>query len=128
MRRRLRGLDVAAGEVVSIRFGGVLRHYGVVTHRGTVISNSRRHGGVVEQEFEDFGDGKSVRRHGAWSGLHPLEVEARARRRKHAPYDLFQANCGHFARDSHGLPTTPLQRGAAALSVLGALAWRSLRR
>ena len=36
-----------AGDVVSIRFGGVLRHYGVITGRGTVICNSRLHGGVV---------------------------------------------------------------------------------
>jgi hypothetical protein len=41
----------AAGDVVSIRFGGVLRHYGVVTSRGTVICKSRLHGGVVEQSL-----------------------------------------------------------------------------
>ena len=37
------------GDVVSIPFGGVLTHYGVVTARGTVISNSRKHDGVTEQ-------------------------------------------------------------------------------
>jgi uncharacterized protein YijF (DUF1287 family) len=32
-----------AGDVVSIRFGGVLRHYGVITSGGRVISNARKH-------------------------------------------------------------------------------------
>lgn len=45
-----------AGTIVSVPYARVLRHYGVVTTRGTVISNSRKGGGVIEQSFAAFGN------------------------------------------------------------------------
>ena len=80
-----------AGDVVSIRFGGVLRHYGVVTGRGTVICNSRLHGGVVEQSLDAFSAGRDVRLHGRYSDLDGYHVEQRARRHLGKEYDLFSA-------------------------------------
>jgi hypothetical protein len=89
-----------SGDVVSIRFGGVLRHYGVVTSRGTVICNSRLHGGVVEQSFEAFSAGRYVRLHGRYSDLDGYHVELRARRHLGKEYDLFGSNCGQITPSS----------------------------
>ena len=103
------------GDVVSIRFGGVLRHYGVVTSRGTVISNSRKHDGVVEQSLETFSAGRSIRLHDRYSELDGYHVELRARRHLGKDYDLFGSNCGHFVRHAHRRRPTPMQLAAATV-------------
>ncbi|MEZ5997457.1 MAG: hypothetical protein R3B98_02040 [Hyphomonas sp.] len=115
----MRGHDYDAGDVISIRFGGVLRHYGVVTARGTVISNSRLHKGVVEQSFEAFAAGRSVRLHDRYSDLDSYHVELRARRHLGKEYDLFGSNCGHFVRHAHRRNPTPMQVAAATVRTLG---------
>ena len=109
----------AAGDVVSIRFGGVLRHYGVITGRGTVISNSRLHGGVVEQSIEVFSAGRDVRLHDRYSDLDGYHVEQRARRHLGKEYDLFGSNCGHFVRHAHRRKPTPMQVAAATVRTFG---------
>ena len=109
----------SAGDVVSIRFGGVLRHYGVITTRGTVICNSRLHGGVVEQSLESFANGRSVRQHGRYSDLDGYHVELRARRHLGKDYDLFGSNCGHFVRHAHRRKPTPMQVAAATVRTVG---------
>ena len=109
----------SAGDVVSIRFGGVLRHYGVITTRGTVICNSRLHGGVVEQSLESFANGRSVRQHGRYSDLDGYHVELRARRHIGKDYDLFGSNCGHFVRHAHRRKPTPMQVAAATVRTVG---------
>ncbi|MCA8899886.1 MAG: hypothetical protein KDA53_01405 [Hyphomonas sp.] len=111
--------DFDAGDVVSIPFGGVLRHYGVVTSRGTVISNSRLHGGVVEQTLDVFGDGRTIRRHGRYSETDSYHVELRARRYLGAEYDLFGSNCGHLVRHAHRRKPTPMQVAAATVRAVG---------
>ena len=88
-----------SGDVVSIRFGGVLRHYGVVTSRGTVICNSRLHG--------------------RYSDLEGYHVELRARRHLGKEYDLFGSNCGHFVRHAHRRKPTPMQVATATVRTLG---------
>ncbi|MAB09668.1 lecithin retinol acyltransferase family protein [Hyphomonas sp.] len=108
-----------AGDVVSIRFGGVLRHYGVVTGRGTVICNSRLHGGVVEQSLDAFSAGRDVRLHGRYSDLDGYHVEQRARRHLGKEYDLFGSNCGHFVRHAHRRKPTPMQVAAATVRTVG---------
>ncbi|MEZ5999571.1 hypothetical protein [Hyphomonas sp.] len=108
-----------SGDVVSIRFGGVLRHYGVVTSRGTVICNSRLHGGVVEQSFEAFAAGRDVRLHDRYSDLDGYHVELRARRHLGKDYDLFGSNCGHFVRHAHRRKPTPMQVAAATVRTVG---------
>jgi hypothetical protein len=109
----------AAGDVVSIRFGGVLRHYGVVTSRGTVICNSRLHDGVVEQSLGAFAASRDVRLHGRYSDLDGYHVELRARRHLGKDYDLFGSNCGHFVRHAHRRKPTPMQVAAATVRTVG---------
>ncbi len=109
----------ATGDVVSIRFGGVLRHYGVITSRGTVICNSRLHGGVVEQSLDSFSAGRSMRLHDRYSELDGYHVELRARRHLGKGYDLFGSNCGHFVRHAHRRKPTPMQVAAATVRTVG---------
>ena len=89
------------GEIVSIPFVGILRHYGVVTVRGTIISNSRLGGGVVEQSLDEFRGGKRLRCHGVQSSINPYLVDMRARRGLGQPYDLTGSNCIDFTRHTH---------------------------
>jgi hypothetical protein len=116
------------GDVVSIRFGGVLRHYGVVTSGGRVISNSRKHEGVTEQSLADFADGRPVKLHTGASDAHHLEVEARARRALGASYRLAGSNCGDFVGHVHKRKPTVTQVGRAAVMALGDLIGNSRRR
>lgn len=118
--RSLYELDkLPAGEIVSVRFAGVLRHYGVVTSRGSVISNSREGGGVVEQSLSAFKAGRALRRHGRKSVDHPIEIEARARRKLGRSYDLTGSNCIDFTRHTHRQRPTPWQVGRAGLMAVG---------
>jgi len=120
--------DYAPGDVVSVRFGGVLRHYGVVTMRGTVIANSRLRGGVVETSLEVFADGRRVPRHRHRGGdLDRSVIEARARRLIGADYRLTSSNCIDLTRYTHRRTPTPWQMGAATLSAAADL-WRNSRR
>ena len=114
--------DYSHGDMISIPYAGVLRHYGIVTARGSVISNSRRHGGVVEQDFHVFANGKPVQRHRSRSNLHPFQIEARARRGLGADYHLFRSNCTHHVHMSHGHEPSTLQKGAVAVGLVGKLA------
>lgn len=117
-----------AGEVVSIPFGGVFRHYGVVTARGTVISNSRAAGGVVEQSLTEFKDGRRLMRHGRSSGQNAYQVEARARRKLGRSYDLTGSNCIDFTQYTHKRRPTPWAVGRATLMALGDMLSGSKRR
>ena len=119
---------VSPGDIVSIRFGGVLRHYGVATTRGTVISNSRRHDGVTEQSLHDFADGRSIRVHRNGGASHPIAAEARARRSLGAAYRLAGSNCGDFVGHVHRRKPTVTQVGRASLMALGDLISQSRRR
>ena len=53
--------DFRAGDHVAVPFGIGLWHYGIVTSRGSVISNSRKHGGVTEQSLRQFANGRRIR-------------------------------------------------------------------
>ena len=108
-----------SGDIVSIRFAGVLRHYGVVTARGTVISNSSRHDGVTEQSLDDFADGRSVRLHRRPSDMDGHHVETRARRAIGARYELGGSNCIDLVRHSHRRKPTPWQIGAGTFMAIG---------
>ena len=110
--------DLYAGDTVSVRFASVLRHYGVVTSRGTILSNSRAQGGVTEQTFHDFAAGRPVKCHGRESHTPTHIVEHRARRYLGRDYDLTGSNCIDFVRQSHRKSPTPWQIGAATLMTL----------
>lgn len=100
--------DLRPGDVVSVRFGGVLRHYGVVTWGGRVVSNNGRYGGVVTQSLAAFARGREVTNHGPDSGEDFLAAE-RVRRRIGHDYHLTGSNCVHFVRHAHGRKPTVTQ-------------------
>ena len=106
------------GDVISVQFGGVLRHYGVVTLSGRVLSNSRVHGGVIEQSITEFAAGRTIKRHRRTSELHYLEIETRARRARRMSYRLTETNCIDYVRHSHRQRPTSWQYGAATLKTL----------
>ena len=104
------------GDVIAIPFGIGLSHYGLVTSRGTVISNSRKHGGVVEQSLTDFANGRRIRLCERTDALDAAVSESRARRAKGASYSLTDANCAHFTRYSRRQRPTTVQIASATAS------------
>ena len=106
------------GDVVAIPFGIGLSHYGIVTAAGTVISNSRKHGGVVEQSFTSFANGKRVRLCERTDALEGVVAATRARRVKGKPYRLTESNCAHLTRWSHRQRPTSIQVASATARTL----------
>ncbi|MEL7135710.1 MAG: hypothetical protein AAGK35_09145 [Pseudomonadota bacterium] len=101
------------GDVVAIPFGIGLSHYGVVTAKGTVISNSRKHGGVIEQILSEFSNGRRIRLCERTDALGGAIAEMRARRRKGQSYHLTESNCAHLSRHSHRQKPTSIQIASA---------------
>ncbi|MEM5515363.1 hypothetical protein WNY37_00265 [Henriciella sp. AS95] len=101
--------DYRPGDVVSVRFGGVLRHYGVVTHGGRIISNNGRYGGVVSQSLSEFARGREIHNHGPGDGESDYLASARATRRLGHDYHLTGSNCVHFVRSARGRKPTATQ-------------------
>lgn len=115
------------GDVVSVRFGGVLRHYGIVTLGGRVLSNSRKYDGVVEQSLTEFAAGRPIKRHRNKSELHYLEVEARARRARRMSYSVTGTNCIDYVRRAHRQRPTSWQYGRATLQAFSDMFGRGRR-
>lgn len=95
------------GTIVQINFG-LYKHPGIVSDRTMnsmpmVISNSFRKRGVYEEPWEDFSNGKEFNYKGYPGILSPDEVLSRARSRIGTGWNLFNWNCEHFVRWSHGL-------------------------
>lgn len=110
------------GDVVSVRVKGAVRHEGIMTETGHVISNSRRKGGVFEESFRTFAEGRKVVNHGPRNGLNSDTVLARARSLKGRTYNPYTYNCEHFVREVYGerrhSPQKKIALGAAALLAL----------
>jgi len=117
-----------AGDVVAIPFGIGLSHYGLVTARGTVISNSRKHGGVVEQDLADFANGRRIRLCERTDPLDAAVAESRARRAKGSTYSLTGSNCAHFTRWSRRQKPTTMQVASATASAFADLVFGHKRR
>ena len=100
--------DFMPGDVVSVRFGGVLRHYGIVTYGGRGISNSRQNGGVITQTLEAFAAGRPVKWHGWREGNDHVALH-RATRRLGGDYHLTGSNCVHFVRSARSRKPTLTQ-------------------
>lgn len=129
MRKSSQGTNAfESGDTIAIPFGIGLWHYGVVTSRGTVISNSLKHGGVVEQAFSTFANGKRVRLCERTDHFGAVASEQRARQAIGASYSLTDANCAHFARWAHRRKPTSLQIASATVSALGDLVFGHKRR
>lgn len=113
--------------MIAIPFGIGLSHYGVVTARGTVISNSRKHGGVVEQNFLDFANGKRVRLCTRTDALGGAVAERRARQALGGRYRLTESNCVHLTRRSHRQKPTSVQIASATARAVGDMLFGSRR-
>ena len=111
--------DLRPGDIVSVRFGGVLRHYGVVTFGGRILSNNGEEGGVVSQTFGEFAKGREVTHHPNTSGDSEYLAHHRALRRLGHDYDLTGSNCVHFVRHARGKTPTLTQYARGALTTLG---------
>lgn len=104
-----------AGDHIAIPFGVGFWHYGIVTAQGTVISNSRKHGGVVEQSLSEFSNGKRIRLCESVDGLDGHIAVQRARRQLGAGYKLGQANCIDLMQYSYRRRPTPWQVASATV-------------
>lgn len=113
--------DFQPGDVVSVRFAGVLRHYGVVTYGGRVISNSREQGGVTSQTLSQFAKSRPIMRHDERSDDHGQLAHARAHRRLGSDYSLTGSNCIDFVRHTKGQRATPTQYARAVLGAFSDL-------
>lgn len=104
--------SVQPGSVVAIQLP-LYKHFGVVTdrfYRGerTVISNSWKAGGVVEQPITVFSDGLPIVGVTYPSLLAAPIVVRRATSRLGEKYSLLTWNCEHLIRFAHGLkPSSP---------------------
>lgn len=107
------------GDVISVRFAGVLRHYGVVTFGGRVLSNNGYRGGVISQTVAEFADGRSVQYHGNRDGSCGYLAHDRAHRHLGKDYTLTGANCIDYTRQARGQRPSPWQVGRAVLMAIG---------
>ena len=103
--------SLAPGTVIAV-WVGFIRHVGIVTDRTygahpSVISNSHRAGGVIEEPLPVFSSGQDVDVVGYPGSLPPQQVLQKARSRIGETWDLFW-NCEHFVKWAHGLrPRSP---------------------
>lgn len=111
--------DLQPGDVVSVPFAGVMRHYGVVTFGGRIVSNCGKAGGVISQSFDEFAGGRSVKHHPGGGLDKAYRAEAYAQRRIGGDYSLTGSNCVHFARRAQGKGPTTTQYARATLMALG---------
>jgi hypothetical protein len=116
------------GDIVAIPFGIGLSHYGIVTSRGTVISNSRKYGGVIEQSLSAFGNGKRIRLCERTDTIGGAIAETRARRMKGQSYRLTESNCVHLSRQAHRQNPTSLQIASATMRALTDMVFTPRRR
>lgn len=108
------------GDIVSVRVGAV-RHEGIMTEHGRVISNSRRSGGVFEESLRSFAVGRRIKNHGQLRPADPKLVLAKARSQIGRAYHPYTFNCEHFVRNCYGKdPYSPQKRGALGLVALAA--------
>ena len=107
------------GDVISVRFAGVLRHYGVVTFGGRVMSTNGYRGGVISQSFAEFADGRTIRYHGNSENSCAYLAHDRAHRHLGKDYTLTGSNCIDYTRQARRQRPTPWQVGRAVLMALG---------
>lgn len=111
------------GMVVSVPILLMYRHTGIVSDRWhdgkpMVISTSVRSGGVHEEPWGTFAQGRDVTDNGYPGRLPGWEVVRRARSLIGTQYDLLTKNCEQFVMFAHGLKP---QSAQLALTVVIAL-------
>lgn len=106
------------GDVVSVRVNGI-RHEGIITETGRIISNSRRRGGVYEESARTFAGGGKIKNHGPRKSMPPHVAIARARARIGRRYHPYSHNCEHLVREAYGEKRhSPQKRIAMGLGAL----------
>lgn len=110
--------DLEPGDVVSVRFAGVLRHYGVVTFGGRIVSNNGERGGVISQTFEEFAQGREVQVDPRRSSADGYHAHHHAHRRLGHDYHLAGSNCIDFARHATRRSTTVSQYARGTFETL----------
>jgi len=98
--------NIKDGTVISVP-KGLIEHYGIYTTHpywgfSTVISNSGKHGKVVEESLQEFSGNKTIKINGYPGNLPPNKVVQNARSLLNRPYNVFTSNCEHFVRKVHG--------------------------
>jgi len=106
------------GDCIAVSFGPGLQHYGIVTQRGTVISNSRLHSGVIEQSLSTFANGRTLRLCERPDTLDAQIAVQRARARRGAPYRLHESNCIDLIQHSYRRRPTSWQYVSATLQTV----------
>jgi len=107
------------GEVISVRFARFLRHYGVVTFDGRVLSNNGFRGGVISQTIAEFADGRSIMCHGNRHDACEYLTHDRAHRHLGKDYTLTGSNCIDYTRQARRQRPTPWQLARAAVMAVG---------
>jgi hypothetical protein len=104
------------GEVLSVGVGP--EHFGILTWRGTVISASKVHGEIIEEQHWQFANGQQIFAHGVWSDQPWQDTMHIAFSQLGQPYKLFGNNCEHFVRYCHGLERkSPQLAGAIGVGI-----------
>ena len=112
------------GDVLRVSVYGGIHHEGIVTETGTVISNSRRMGGVTEESVRAFAGLNRITNLGPLSDCPSYSAIYYARSQIGKPYKAFNSNCQHFVRECYRLKPKSHQRDWAVvgLGILAALA------
>lgn len=115
------------GTVVSVPTHFFYAHKGIVSDlyiggKPTVISNSGRHGGVYEEPWDVFTNGREWKNEGYPGPLPSWQVLHRARFSQHRPYHVLVWNCEHFVKACHGIaPESPQVAATLLCAAVGAL-------
>ena len=94
------------GEIVAVRIGMFVEHYGIYSGEGSVISASKRRLKICEESMEEFSQGGRIYSKGYPSKLQGHVVVGNARKKIGQEWSLFD-NCQHFATDCHGIRQSP---------------------
>lgn len=105
-----------AGDVLRVTVYGWVIHEGILTGEGTVVSNSRRNGYVVEETVREFANGRKITNIGRLSEISPHVAIAHARTRLGQKYSLLSDNCQHFVRHCYKVKPTSPQRNVALIA------------
>jgi len=109
------------GDVLRVIVYGFVVHEGIYTGEGTVISNSRRNGLVIEESVSAFSQGRKITNAGRLSELSPHVAIAHARTRLGQKYRLYSDNCQHFVRRCYHIKPKSPQRDVVVAGVAIAL-------
>ncbi|PHR92299.1 MAG: hypothetical protein COA69_07920 [Robiginitomaculum sp.] len=111
------------GDVLRVTVYGAVLHEGILTEEGTVISNSRRNGRVVEESVRSFANGRKITNIGPLSDVSPHLAIAHARTRLGREYKLYSDNCQHFVRRAYRLKPSSPQRDVFVYGLLALAAF-----